>query len=237
MHRYTDPGWLVRRLHQPAEKVIGPRLAMRVRARSERHFGERELALLPRLVPKDRLAIDVGAADGVYTWYLQRLSAGCVAFEPNPVNAAAICRRVPRAMVHNVALSDADGIATLRIPVANGVSMAGLATLHEQNALAEFDSVVTLSVPKRSLDSYGMPRVGFIKIDVEGHELSVVRGATDLIKRDRPAILAELEDRHRPDALQSFSSFLAGLGYGKPNRMASPQNFLFVFEQPRQAIE
>jgi hypothetical protein len=75
-----------------------------------------------------------------------------------------------------------------------------------------------------------MPPVGFIKIDVEGHELSVIKGATALIRRDSPIILVELEDRHRPDAMRSFSSFLGGLGYGGTKRTISPQNFIFSLE-------
>jgi hypothetical protein len=55
--------------------------------------------------------------------------------------------------------------------------------------------------------------VGFIKVDVEGHELAVLLGARKILERDRPAILVEAEERHRPGAVQSIRDLLTPLGY------------------------
>ncbi len=65
----------------------------------------------------------------------------------------------------------------------------------------------------------GFPRrdgtavVGFIKVDVEGHELDVLRGAEATLRRDRPALLVESEERHRPGAVAAVHGFLGSLGY------------------------
>ena len=51
------------------------------------------------------------------------------------------------------------------------------------------------------LDDYQLPPVGFIKIDVEGHEEAVLRGAAQTIARNRPVLMIEIEERHNPGAL------------------------------------
>jgi len=177
--------------------------------------AEPELALLANIVPADCLAVDVGAADGVYTWYLSRLAASCVAFEANPRSADRIRRRVPRATIHACALSEAEGEAMLRLPIVNAVPYAGWATIEPENTFAAVasDGVEALKVPMLTLDSFALQNVGFIKIDVEGHELAVLYGAAETIRRWRPTILIEVEDRHRSGAVASVYAWFREAGY------------------------
>jgi hypothetical protein len=56
-------------------------------------------------------------------------------------------------------------------------------------------------------------RVSFIKIDVEGHELEVLLGSVDTLRRDRPILLIEIEQRHSPVPISETFDFLASLGY------------------------
>jgi FkbM family methyltransferase len=113
--------------------------------------------------------------------------------------------------VEAVALSDEEGEARLRMLVDD----LGRSTVESGNVLADEDGsrVSDSWVPKRRLDDYGLSDVGFIKIDVEGHELSVLRGATSTLRSQRPALLIEAEDRHRPNAVADMDAFLRGLGY------------------------
>ncbi|MGO8126768.1 FkbM family methyltransferase, partial [Rhizobium ruizarguesonis] len=60
-------------------------------------------------------------------------------------------------------------------------------------------NVEEISVPTRRLDSYQFGPLGFIKIDVEGHELKVLKGSQAILNRDHPNLLIEAEDRHRPE--------------------------------------
>ena len=53
-----------------------------------------------------------------------------------------------------------------------------------------------LSSQARRLDSLDLGDVGFIKIDVEGHETEVIDGASELIARCRPIMLVEIEEVH-----------------------------------------
>ncbi len=63
------------------------------------------------------------------------------------------------------------------------------------------------------LDSFDFSNVGFIKIDVEGHEASVIAGATETLRRERPTLLVEINQlHHRGDIRDVFEQVMA-LGY------------------------
>src|SRR5262249_20015555 len=57
------------------------------------------------------------------------------------------------------------------------------------------------------------PRVAFVKCDVEGHELAVLRGAVALLRRDHPVILVEIEQRHQKEDIRDTFEHLIRLGY------------------------
>src|ERR1019366_7519 len=101
-------------------------------------------------------------------------SHDCVAFEPRTAAADELRRIFQRApvRVEECALSESDGQATFPEPVRD----AGRSTLAESNPLEGMGDVKAQSVGTRRLDSYAFADVGFIKIDVEGHELAVLRG-------------------------------------------------------------
>ena len=65
----------------------------------------------------------------------------------------------------------------------------------------------------QTLDSFAFQNVGFIKIDVEGHELSVLRGAIATIERERPNFLIEIEERHKPESTRTVPELLESLEY------------------------
>ena len=191
--------------------LLPPSVRVAHRALRAWRNGEAELHLLPQLCSRNLWSIDVGANNGVYTWHLARLSAGVTAFEPQAEHAPFLARAFGRrATIEQVALSDAPGEALLRIPLERHAD--GRATIEPQNTLARSVSR-QCTVPRRCLDSYDLPPVGLIKIDVEGHELAVLRGAVSLLARDRPHLLIEAEERHRPGALESVCGFLSPYGY------------------------
>lgn len=48
----------------------------------------------------------------------------------------------------------------------------------------------------RRIDSFSFPKITFVKMDIQGAELEALRGAKDLIKRDRPILFIEIEENH-----------------------------------------
>lgn len=189
-------------------------LAERWRARkhfwkSFNHTGEWELRELPAYVPKGRLAVDVGGNLGIYSYHMRRLARGVITFEPNPVYAARLRSIGLGRRLEEVALSDRAGAAELRVPMWEGRETPGMASL-ETEAVPESILARTVQVPVRRLDDYAFEAIGFIKIDVEGHEERVLSGALETIRRDRPTLLIEIEERHNPGGLERIRRLLAG---------------------------
>jgi FkbM family methyltransferase len=169
----------------------------------------------PFLCNRNKISIDIGASEGLYTCHVLDTSRECLAFEPHPAAALKLsgiakCFSLP-VRVEAVALSEKVGEATLRI-YEGGIKRS---TVESENDLGDCDSgkIYEVTVPTRQLDDYHLDAVGFIKIDVEGHELSVLRGASNTIEHHRPLMLIEIEDRHKPNATHDVHDFLGNLGY------------------------
>ncbi len=177
---------------------------------------EAEMALLDILCAAGRASIDVGAKTGMYSYRLLAHSAAVMAFEPNPDHAR-LLRAVfgGRIEIHETALSDKEGTAMLRLPAAkSGMLKAGRGTIEEANALAGMGGAAkSFQVATRRLDDYAIADVGFIKIDVEGHEMAVLAGAGETIARCRPRLLVEANDAHAPGAVDRLVAWAEAAGY------------------------
>jgi FkbM family methyltransferase len=151
-------------------------------------WNERELNLIDSFVPIDRGAVDIGMWWGPWTWWLARRVPRVDAFEPN----AELVERVRTVMpanvsVHGVALSDRAGTSEMWI-TARGAGTEGRGSLEVGQGKVNLRSVET-----SRLDDLDLGDVGFVKIDVEGHELAVLSGATKLLDVQRPNVLVEVE--------------------------------------------
>lgn len=171
--------------------------------------GEPELAGLDRLVPQGcRTAIDAGANTGLYTLRLAKLCRTVYAFEINPGVTVHLQRaRLPNVNLIHEGLSSIEGPAVLYVPLLHGrMPLEGWASLTPGNC-PDTDTHTQIMGHVRTLDSYGLVDVDFMKIDVEGHEIELLKGARETLARNRPRILAEAKD------LQPVAELLAPLGY------------------------
>lgn len=174
---------------------------------------EPEMTLLPALVSRGDRVIDVGGNRGTYAYRLDQLGARVEVFEPNPV-----CLRVLRpwaagrrsVSVHAFALSASNGTAELAIPIdENGVEHDASASIeHGTGADVRFETV-----PIRTLDSFGFRDAVLIKIDVEGHEQSVIEGSLETIAASAPALLIEIEQRHLSKPIRDVFARIESLRY------------------------
>ena len=189
-----------------ADRIPAP-ISLRVRSEGSvrRAFGLHAPAdLITSLVPPGRNAIDVGANRGVYAYWMSKRASVVDAFEPQPDLARYIrSARLRNVRVHEIALSDHAGVARLLVPSNDGLARLASpngADAVEAQAEAELGATTELPVQMQTLDSLGLLDVGFLKIDVEGHELAVLRGANETIAKNRPVVFMESEARHADGA-------------------------------------
>jgi len=174
--------------------------------------GERELHLVRWLADPLRVSVDAGANRGVWTEMLRRHSRRVVAFEPNPKMFAEL-RRCARAGVeaHPFALSDRSGTADLLVPRNDrGYSNQGASLSMTRIGDGRF---ATVTVETRRLDDLDLGPVGFIKVDVEGHEIAVLEGARETLRRDRPTLVVEIEERYNTSTIAELLRAVCDFGY------------------------
>jgi FkbM family methyltransferase len=192
-------------------KAVPRSLKFRIRVMQEWLYGERELHLLPLLCDAKSLSIDVGANRGIYTYFLRKYSAGVLAIEANPAYVAMVENVFGKSVpVYQAAASERADRVTLWIP--QDKMAQGMATVERENPVSA-GACTSIEVPCITLDSIALNQIGFVKIDVEGHELSVLKGATKLLARDAPTLLIEVEERHRENAIASVRDFLENYNY------------------------
>jgi FkbM family methyltransferase len=176
-------------------------------------YGEVELHLLEHLCDRARDSIDIGANDGSYIHFMRKHSRRVYAFEPLPWLATALKRKFSRGVViNNIALSRSAGMAVLRMPIVDGVLVTGCATISPA-AASTYSEHQEIHVPMAPLDAIFTGDAGFIKIDVEGHEEAVLDGARKTLRRCRPRMLVELDERLAPGAIGRVTAFFRAQGY------------------------
>ena len=186
-------------------------------------FENAELGFVQRLLRPGMTVLDVGAHHGLYTLLMSKRvgeQGRVVAFEPSPRELRRLRRHARlnhcgNVMIEPFALSDAEAEADFF--VVDGVQD----WCNSLRPPAIEESTRTVRVEVKRLDDVlkrlGIVAVDFIKLDVEGAELSFLRGAERLLSGDkRPVILAEVQDiRTRPwgYAAREIIEFLMRVGY------------------------
>jgi FkbM family methyltransferase len=164
-------------------------------------FEATELAFVDKFLRPGMTVLDIGAHQGLYTLLASArvgLAGRVFSFEPSPRERRALrlhlalnlCRNV---RVQSFALGSEEGEATLH--VVQG-SQTGCNSLRPPEVIS---STSPIRVRVTTLDAWlklnSIATVDFIKLDVEGAELEVLKGAARLLEnRPRPVILAEVQD-------------------------------------------
>jgi FkbM family methyltransferase len=169
--------------------------------------------------------LDVGAHDGLIALPLSRLPGSrLVAFEPLPPAFARL--RATFEAAHNgtvpshvalrpEALGDRPGRVLLSVPVLDGVAQEQWASTAKTYAphLSDRLGVERHEVPVVTLDGLGVPDLTHVKLDAEGFEYEVLRGGRETLRRCRPVLSIEVEERHREGSTWAVPALLDGLGY------------------------
>ena len=186
-------------------------------------YEPHELMVLKKLLQPGDTFIDCGANIGLYSLYAASLvgnTGKVLAFEPSV--------REMRRLVENISLNSLTNITCFSCALSDhqGPAQFSIAQVTGENTLAETFSYTNTALAERVtvscqlldniIQEQSITQIKLIKIDVEGAELHVLRGAEKLIALMRPAILLELF----PAALHSMHTavtdidmFLKNAGY------------------------
>lgn len=165
------------------------------------HFPEHELKVLDGLRGLGTV-IDVGAATGNYSWVLARRARRVVAFEPGDEHFHRL--RLGANGSRITPLKYAVGEDSRRVKffkpddTVDGLHSATCSSDNPVIGSAEVSEIEQVSIDE-IVDSEGIEDIDLIKIDVEGYENQVVRGALRTISRFEPVVICEIEERHNPD--------------------------------------
>lgn len=168
--------------------------------------------------------VDVGANEGLFTLLASAVvgSSGAVhAFEPSPRERSRLESNIElngltNVHVHPVALGSEQQIGSLRV---SNQEHPGQSTLGGFS-YRETAEVYSVEVPVETLDhvveSERIDRIDLIKIDVEGSETAVLRGARESVRRFRPMIIVEAQEtslRQMGSSTLELMDLIRGFGY------------------------
>ncbi len=173
-------------------------------------FSPNEARLLEQIARPGMTVVEVGANIGAHTVAIAR------ACQPGTVYAFEPQRRVFQVLCANLALNDIENVVALQQACGAEAGEVVVPPLNYR-APGNFGGISMLPptsvgerVPLVRLDDLRLPACGLIKVDVEGFEAEVLKGATDTIARTRPLLYVEND---RPEKQRELISLIAALGY------------------------
>jgi FkbM family methyltransferase len=168
-----------------------------------------EMLLIRNILIKKRRFLDVGSNIGIYSYFFSKFFSKVDAFEPILINLRFLkALKNSKLKLHNIGCSNKKGNLKIYIPLVNGVRDYTLASIEKRQP-----PFIKKNITINTIDYFNFHDVDLIKIDVEGHEKSVLVGAIKTIKRCRPLLLIEIEQRHIKQPINKIFDFISNLKY------------------------
>ncbi len=199
---------------------------IRLRLRAEKYRNKEDkggIDYILHTVKKGDIVFDIGAHKGGYLYFFQKqvgINGTVFAFEPqsllnNYLSELRTLLNWENVQIELSAVSDRSGKATLCIPYNKGKKSSPCATIIQSQM--DFTIRKKEEVDTITLDAYCRKHrihPDFLKVDVEGNELSVFMGSLEILTRYKPRILFECEARFvgEQKVLETFL-FLQSFGY------------------------
>lgn len=160
-----------------------------------------------KLCEKNKIMLDIGAHSGTYSICLADKCKHIYSFEPQRLTYYSLCGSVSLSNLTNVTclnygLGSPEQVGENKLFIVSNDG-GGSTLIQTQNQV-----LTTEIVNIRTLDSFEIDNIGFIKMDVEENELNVLKGALDTLRRSNyPCILFEsnTHDKQLFDYLISLS--------------------------------
>lgn len=180
---------------------------------------EPELVWIKQYLTKNSAFMDIGANVGAYLYQLESVlpAKNIYGFEPNKRLFRRLKRIFPKMNIFSVALSDENTVAEFKVPIMNGKAVHSRGTLQKNMKEEGETASVIEKVEVMKLDDWAknnlLNQLNFIKIDVEGNELQTLRGAEQTIKKHKPTLMVEIEQRHHEFPIWNIISEIEMWGF------------------------
>ncbi len=185
-------------------------------------YQHHKLSTAMQLQPEARrnTCVDIGAHAALWSMWLVDEFEELIAFEPVALHADCFDANMVGKdyTLHRIALGSAPGTVSIEVPpdmTGNAhIAVSGAARHPGGKHSVLEDWPIIDDIEMRTLDSFDLWNVDFIKIDVEGYELSVVAGARETILRCRPLMVVEQKGNESAygDNLNAALTYLTQLG-------------------------
>jgi FkbM family methyltransferase len=201
--------WLASLLPVSLQQRLKRRHYARQIRRNQFVSDEQEFQQLAHWVEPGNWILDVGANIGQYSARFSELVGPIgrvISFEPVPRTFELLAANMALLPTQNVTLinaaaSDSFGTGGMEIPKFD----TGLDNYYMASLQPSASDISVLLLP---IDNLQIPeRIALAKIDVEGHELSALRGMENIVRRDTPTLIVE-------GYVDEVATYLAELGYG-----------------------
>ena len=170
---------------------------------------------------KDKIMLDIGAHSGTYTIALSNYSKHVYSFEPQKMTYYALCGSVALSNLRNITCynyglgsQEQVGIKDLFIVSNDGGGSTVIGNNQSSNQDSTHNNALAIEkIEIKTLDSFNISNIGFIKIDVEENELNVLYGSLETLKNSiYPTILFEC-NKDKAINWKELFEFLNNLGY------------------------
>jgi len=166
------------------------------------HIKEFMLGQTARFLDSEMVAIDIGAAVGMYSFFWAQHCKEVHSFEAVPPvydQLLLVANQQENVIPHNLAVGATSGKASFFVDDKR-LSNSGFTDLVGGQEIV---------VSTTTVDAQELFNVGFIKVDVEGHELEVLRGAEKTIDQQRPVCMVEVYSKFNQGPVdETFKFFL-----------------------------
>ena len=174
------------------------------------YFGEKEIKVLFKLIKtlnEDFYFFDIGANYGIYTFMFGKNSKNIFVFEPISECIEYIQKGYKSKNIeyHNKIVSNKDGIGEIHIPIILNEKIFGKSSVNKLFSKYEKRKVSSISIDSfTKINNLDSSVLSIIKIDAEGHELDIIKGAIEFLKKGRFLLLIEIEERHNQKFKEVF---------------------------------
>lgn len=181
--------------------------------------ADKNLLLLDVFLTDGDVFIDIGANIGEYVNRAKKHinSSNIIAFEPLPKLNARLQKAFSKVLVSAIALSDKKAKSAFKIPYINQQKKLTRATLNTSFIENNEDKKEIIEVYTDTLDHQieylKISKISLIKIDVEGHEWEVIKGAKESLQKHQPILIIEIEQRHHSFAISQIIDSILSLNY------------------------